>query len=61
MVEEPASPVVRDRPRGRLLFGALLGSFAVIAALVASASAGAGGSGPTIDRYDGVPLGPCRE
>lgn len=49
MVEEPASPVVQDRPRGRLLFGALLGSFAVIAALVASASAGAGGSGPTID------------
>jgi hypothetical protein len=49
VVEEPASPVVQDRPRGRLLFGALLGSFAVIAALVASASAGAGGSGPTID------------
>ncbi len=43
------SPVVQDRPRGRLMFGALLGSFAVVAALVASASAGAGESGPTID------------
>ncbi len=50
MLEEATSPVVRDRPRGRMLFGAVLGSFAVIAALVASASAGAGGPGPTIDR-----------
>ena len=41
MLEEPTSPAVRDQPRGRLLFGAVLGSFAVIAALVASAAAGA--------------------
>ncbi|HJO19269.1 MAG TPA: hypothetical protein QF865_02880, partial [Acidimicrobiales bacterium] len=50
MVEQSTSPVVPDRPRGRLLLGAVLGSFAVIAALVASASAGAGGPGPTIDQ-----------
>jgi len=50
VVEQSTSPVVPDRPRGRLLLGAVLGSFAVIAALVASASAGAGGPGPTIDQ-----------
>jgi|TARA_Y100001947_G_scaffold112218_1_gene96508 hypothetical protein len=50
VLEEPTSPAVRDQPRGRLLFGAVLGSFAVIAALVASAAAGAGGPGPTIDQ-----------
>lgn len=49
MGEERVSPMTRDRPRGRMMLGALLGSFAVIAALVVSASAGAGGPGPTID------------
>ena len=49
MDEEHRPPVLVERPRGRLLAGALLGSLAVVGALLATASAGAG-DGPTIDR-----------